>query len=365
MRKYYNELNLIRIVVACGIAFWYHYMIIFGYAPGINVGSNGAWLSDFSYMGVELFFSLSGFVMYMSYHERISGHQVSFPKFMLRRVKRIYPMMILSVCCMAFAQWTSQIMFHHYAILDVYDGRNTIKACFLSILGLNSGWFCDHDQLSINGVTWFISIVMLCYAIYYLITYFAKVKWFRNLLFITMIVFGMGLMAYPVEKPLLYISCARGYLDFFLGVIMAEITDWIEEKNLQKYAGMLGIVGVLLYAVYGWKATSIMHNYAISFALNMGIMFIITNFRIFCEVSSNRVISFAGSIAFEIYLWNLPSFALMVFIIEISKVAYPFDTFVGWIGIITVNVLLALSTKYMVERIEKKVERSKENEKVH
>src|SRR5437016_234007 len=58
-------------------------------------GSNGVFKN--TYVGVDLFFILSGFVLTHSYGEKLLSGNLSFTGFMLRRLIRLYPLLIAGV----------------------------------------------------------------------------------------------------------------------------------------------------------------------------------------------------------------------------------------------------------------------------
>ncbi len=353
-KPYYYQLNLIRIVAAAIIAFFFHYMIIFGYAPGLTIEKNLDALCFLIYMAAEAFFTISGFVMYYNYTTKIEEEKLGFRGFLWGRVKRIYPTMILSVCVMAAAQWFGKAMFGQYCILNSDDGRNTIKAFLLSVAGVNSGWICNHDQYSINGVTWFISILMICYVLFYGILRLAKQRWKQNVCFVIVQLIGILVLWHPLNLPLLYESCGRGYLDFFCGVLLAQIVEQLQEKK----AKIIGILGIVLFAIYVivfciGKVT--LWDTAGSVVLNSGILMILLGYPLFEKIAKNRFISYAGNISFDIYLWNLPTFAIAVLIVRGVNLPYIINTFVGWILVALFNIVIAIVGKEIVEIVQKTV----------
>ena len=357
-KEYYHELNLVRIIVAIGIAFFFHYMIIFGYAPGLSVEHNLDALLIFAYIGVELFFTISGFVMYMSYHSKIKSGEIGFAQYIGGRVRRIYPMMILSVIFMALAQWGSKLHYGYYSILNYDDGRNTFRAFILSVFGVNSDWVCDHDQYSINGVTWFISIIMICYILFFAIVKLTPERKTENLCYIAIMILGMVILRYPLDKPLLYNSCGRGYLDFFLGAILAQVVLLIKEKHYQKYASLLGICAIASYFVIITYGKIKFYNYYVSFLLNVGILLVTICVPIFRKISTNRFIAYAGDLSFDIYLWNLPSFAWGVLLTRLCNVPVNY-----WFAFVCFNIIVAVLSKGIVQMVENFINtnRKKEN----
>lgn len=343
-RTYYHELNLPRIVAAAYIAFFYHYLIIFGYAPGVTLEGSLDTMCFWAYMAVEIFFTISGFVMYHAYAEKIQKDEIGCKRYTIDRVKRIYPTMILSVCVMAAIQWSSRALYGQCSILDLNDGRNSIKAFILSILGLSSGWFCDHDQFSINGATWFISIIMMCYVIFYCLMRYVRDTRARNVCFVLIQMVGIFLLWHPLNLPLLYKSCGRGYLDFFCGVMLAQSLDKLQGRHARLVVP-IGAGMVLVYAlVYGTGIFPLWETVG-SVMLNSGILLMLMGIPFCRQISDNRIVRLAADLSFDIYLWNLPTFAGAVFLMRTMHMPYLMGGFAGWMLVVIGNVFVAILAK--------------------
>lgn len=350
-RKYYYSINLIRIFVAVILACLYHYIVVFGTSP-FRFKDIEIILGEFSYIGVEMFFLISGFVIYGAYAEKISSGYVSFGAYLKGRIRRIYPMMILSVVFMAAAQWINYYLYNSYAIMDYYDGRNTLKAFILSALGLNSGWICDHDRLSINGVTWYISILMICYCIFFGINKITKSNKMLNFIgFSLMIVMGMVLLTHPLGVPLLYTSNARGYFDFFLGCLIALIyKDLLTDKSRP---WLLGFALVVILAYIGFYLRNGFNNYACSLLLNTGLFVLMTNIEILERWSDNSFVKYLGKISFPIYLWNLPVFAVIKLFINIRQVQLDYSSIITWLVFAIANIFVAIIVQFLLDKCER------------
>lgn len=85
--------------------------------------------------------------------------------------------MIITTIVAALGQWMSLLLYQHEVAIPVLAGvRNSLVAFVLNILGLQCGWVSNHDSLSVNGPTWFISIIMICYIIFFIILRSCKMR---------------------------------------------------------------------------------------------------------------------------------------------------------------------------------------------
>lgn len=76
--------------VAAMLVIWYHFFEGFATSPTDQMMNHG-------YLAVDFFFVLSGFVIGYAYDKRWQNGQITAGRFMLRRVIRLHPMVVLSV----------------------------------------------------------------------------------------------------------------------------------------------------------------------------------------------------------------------------------------------------------------------------
>lgn len=76
--------------VAAFLVIWYHFFEGFATSPTDQMMNHG-------YLAVDFFFVLSGFVLGYAYDRRFKQGKMTASKFMLRRVIRLHPMVVLSV----------------------------------------------------------------------------------------------------------------------------------------------------------------------------------------------------------------------------------------------------------------------------
>lgn len=142
-QKRRNEITGLRGLSACAIAYIFHYTELFHTMPErfpIQAAVMG-FLARYGVCMSEIFFMLSGLLLYWSYQKRLSEGELRLGSFILPKMKKIYPMMMAS----ALVTWLLQKV--GYAIYGVYilhpDGagvRNSLKA-----LSWYRCWACRQD----------------------------------------------------------------------------------------------------------------------------------------------------------------------------------------------------------------------------
>ncbi len=169
-------IELLRWSSAIGILFW-HYQHFF-YTKAIH----GEDFQDYESMplysilhpiymngakGVQLFWAISGFVIFHNY----GLSKINISSFARNRFARLYPLHLLTLSLVATLQLVSTLLFANPQIY--FD--NTIRNFFIHFLFI-SGWEAN-PSLSFNQPVWSVSLEILIYAVFALLL---SVKSFRQ-----------------------------------------------------------------------------------------------------------------------------------------------------------------------------------------
>ena len=166
-------------------------------------------------MGNSMFFILSGFLLSVGYRNRIQNQHITFQEFLLRRLKKLYPMYIISNAAALIIE-----------ILRYGVSAINIERLIFAIL-LQGGSIGPSPY---NRPTWFLSALFVCYILFFFVTYFAKTNT-HYISHITIgVIVGYTLMVTNFDLPLLSAGCGTAYMNFFLGCILAEVYPRISQK---------------------------------------------------------------------------------------------------------------------------------------
>lgn len=119
------------------------------------IGSYGGTLGNY------MFFLLSGFLLSYGYRQRIAGREISFREFLMRRLRKLYPLYILSNLVMLLGD----------LVQHGISGIN-LKRIVLTILLQNGGGL--ETAHPYNGPSWFVSALLVCYMAYYFVAYMSR-----------------------------------------------------------------------------------------------------------------------------------------------------------------------------------------------
>jgi peptidoglycan/LPS O-acetylase OafA/YrhL len=272
-------------------------------------------LARLGHPAVLLFFVLSGFVLYVSF---LRGHDRSYRSFLLRRIFRLYPALIVAVAgaallhwlqsprdCSAFDPWVASCWCHDLTV------GGTLR--IMSLLGLRA-----EDNL-FNPVLWSLFIEMRFSIVFMLLAALCQRSW--------IIIIGIGAASYLVGAHLL---ARLGYHEpflmgdslpsatavtlfylpsFILGMLVADVLHkrvgykyWPKSNWIK-----LGIVASL--TALGLAANSdILREFVFS-----AIIFCICLGGWFDALLRSRPFLFLGRASYSLYLIHLPILFAMTY----------------------------------------------------
>ena len=224
MEKRFEAIDGLRAVFGLGIVI-YHVNETFGAAFSEVLSPVYAYGG---YFGNYLLFMLSGLFTHRHFLEpRPDG----FRPYLRERLRRLYPVYALSNLAM---------MFLGTAALSLQK----ICATFLMV---STGWFFP-DGVPYNLPSWFLCVLLLCYLLYGLLRRVPSAA--RQGLYTALAAAGAALEQLDLSVPFLYRVCGEGYLNFFLGVLLAERLESLQRNRRTVW----GCLGVLLCGTAGLTA---------------------------------------------------------------------------------------------------------------
>lgn len=249
-------------------------------------------------VGTCAFFMLSGFLIALTYKQKILDG-LSFKKFFTKRFMQMYPMYFLGTTVMILIL----ILFKNFYLLNV-------KTVLMSELMIACGWITGGTDAVFNGVTWFMSVLLLCYIIYWIIMAVSrKLPDFYPLAIGFMTIWGLVLLEKCWDFPFNYRVNGEGYAGFFAGVLLYEFYDFIKEtrvKNILKY-----ICVIVLALLFVLSKTSDLNSisgveYWSIILIDTAVIYISLTSKLLEKILSTKVFVFLGAISTEICYLHLP-----------------------------------------------------------
>jgi peptidoglycan/LPS O-acetylase OafA/YrhL len=306
---HFYSLDVLRGFGALSVVLWHwqHFFFV-GSAPGrLNVKQEPLFQLFFlfykhGWLAVELFFTLSGFIFYWLYSDKIAKGATSAKKFVLLRFSRLYPLHIATLLIVLVLQKTFFLL---NGTPFVYP-HNDIYHFFLN-LGFVNSWGIEKGA-SFNGPAWSVSVEVFLYAAFFLVCRYLPVRWFLLL--------ALSLCA-TVHASITMFEVSRGISSFFLGgclyLLYRKICSGNYRVPLTKAMPTL--------AVIGWCVTAIVATGRVTFSplqlpetssnlLCTQLLFPVTVLALALYETENgpvwKRLSFIGDISYSSYLLHFP-----------------------------------------------------------
>ena len=341
-RKY--SLDVLRIIATVLIVMHHYQQTTGAYFEGHINFFNGRFY--FGYV-VEFFFLLSGYFMWR-YVERIENG-LSFPKFFAPRALRLLPLVLISGV-------TYEALLYIYQRIcggDWFGVSVTVWGVVINALGVQDGWVFGNPM--VNNPTWYISVLLLCYVVFYLLTYLGK-RWQvpHAYLFAFMVLLGCGVQTYGINLPFLNSSSCRGYYAFFFGVLLAKGLERLDAakqaRNIYIFLGSL-ISAVLLpcLMVYKWEWVAGGINYLMTFVFYPALIILFCS-KPLAKLFDHKCIGTWGKITYDTYIWHNPNFLLLYIIPAVTGRSWSLLTVKAMLLYTAISFVVGAASYYVLER---------------
>lgn len=302
------SLDFLKVAATTAIVF-HHYQQVTGahFERGINYWEGGFY---FGYI-VELFFLLSGYFMF-GYISKIQKG-LTFKSFFLKRFRRLAPMLTL-------AALTYEVLLYFYRCQfgsDYCGVELSLWGGVIDSLGVQAGWVFANP--SINNPTWYVSVLLFCYILFYLGTKgSARLRISARYCYLFIIFVGCAINTYSIDLPFLNAFMSRGYVSFFAGVLLGS---YVYEKTFSNKAGgfallIVGLFVVLFKTHFNFIETGF--QYLLTFIVYPALIISLKT-EIASKVFRHPIWGKAGGTSFSVYLFHCPCFILMFVIFGITN----------------------------------------------
>lgn len=346
----YESLDGIRGIAAVFISCFAHYNNAFGGArPLLKYFDNkfiDSMYGNGAQLWVEVFFCISGFVIFEAYFDRICDgeHPMRFGEFICRRAVRIFPLFWATTAAAWGLQWFNLLTSGEIFLM----GENDLHHLFLNLFGLQNISGLASGP-SFNAPAWFLSAVLVCYVIFYLLASLLK----KNMVYgcAGMVLFGAIVVhSYLLtDIPFLGFSMGRGYLSFFWGVLLAIFVR--SYKGSSRALPLLA--GCMLLALWGYcyyrKEGLVGDFYTTStFYVCTGLLLLAVYAKSVSWLLTRRIFLILGKVSFSVYLWNFPIQAALTIIQRYFGV-FDYTSIRFWLFHLVLSIGAALASGYWLE----------------
>lgn len=318
----------------------------------LNKNNAPGWLVDHffvreSHIFVDFFFILSGFVISISYDEKIQSF-INFVHFIKKRILRLYPLLLFSTCM------------YWYFVHPQFNKHNQLLA--LDTLFLTNATPILGSDLGMNYPSWSISSEMISYIVFgicSLIALHTKKHW----LLATITFLGISFLAYQgnyfVNGDYGFI---RGLICFNLGyfIYIFSKKDFKIHNNIE-WISMIGILSLMYYyhqfiLISTHRLFILQLGFPLCFMLSI-LIFSKTNGTL-SQLLEKKQIRFLGKISYSVYLNH--AFVIGYFIPKLFRwIPLPNNDFKKTTCLILLFIILiaySWCTNYLIEmKLGKKI----------
>lgn len=331
------SLDVLKIAATLCIVFHHYQQTTGARFQGINF-----WEGSF-YFGwvVELFFVLSGYFMY-GYIEKIR-QGLTLKRFFLDKFLRFFPLMAIAAVAYEVFGYIFYVLYGTWI-----DHPLNLWGTVITALGLQEGW--GFTNPNINNPTWYISVLLLCYLIFYFTVYLSKrlqvpVVYFH----LFMIFLGIGVLMYGINAPFLTSPVARGYYAFFTGVILAGQLEKRQERKALEIGSLLIVVGIPILI---WKQNYIVSdspNYIMTFIYYPALIILFLS-KPLAMIFRQKWLGVLGKITFDVYIWHSPLFTVLFILIKLFDWNLDLNQVSTMLAFAGVCFLVGTMSYYLIER---------------
>lgn len=250
-----------------------------------------------SYIFVDFFFALSGFVLTHSY---LKKDNLKFKTFFVSRFFRIYPLhaaMLVVMISFEIVKYFGEIKFGFSFNSPAFSQPNSIVDILPNALLLQS-WTQFTDELSFNYPSWSISIEFYTYFIF-----FATISIFRkSMVAIWIFLVLMSSILFFIDVPIIAKAAFKGLSGFFLGAVSYLIYLKIKNLKLSIVTASLIEVMFILLSIYVTCNIEWLTNIAAKITFSLTIIIFSLELGLFSLILKTKPLQIIGKLSYSIYM---------------------------------------------------------------
>lgn len=285
-------------------------LVVFFHIPKWNTSLDIGIINN-GYLMVELFFVLSGYVIYNAYAGKITNKSDLF-RFQFLRFGRLYPVHFVFLVAFIFIEIAKYIAQSKLGIASPNTQpfrENNLTAIFQQIF-LVQAIGPTHNAITFNGPAWSISVEFYTYLIFGMSILFVATK--KDLLFSLIAIVSLVLLV--SQTTFGFNDLFRCLAGFFIGCLTALVTK-AQKTNIPKYASLLVLASIVFFLQL---KTTKQYDVAIYFLTAALIATLVLSKNGYLNYVLNlKVLTWLGSISYAVYMSH---FAILWVINQVIRV---------------------------------------------
>ena len=294
-----NSLTGIRAFAACWVVAFHFMDQMFGLFPGLEFLSP---LVRSGYLGVDLFFGLSGFILAYNYLHRLgeNGTWNDRLRFLWLRLARVWPVQFFTLnvaLLMMLVARTFGVTINHSQLTVRYT-----PAAYLENLSLTHDWL--GRDMSFNGPSWSVSAEWFAYLLFpLLVVVVVRVRslwgaWVGAIACYATLGAATFAMNVGLETSTIP-SGLRVVLEFTAGCFLFRVSERTGRGVAWKWLAPMSVAGILIGAV---TVGSTSHGVVLAPLFGLLILSLAKTQGLLVRALSTRVLVFGCEVSFALYM---------------------------------------------------------------
>lgn len=307
-------------------------------------------VSGFSggYIGVDVFFVISGYLITKLIRDEVSATGTfSFPNFYIRRIRRLFPSMVFTLCLslVAAAFLFSAQFFERFGASLLHALFSLSNFYFLK----NSDYFAPAAELEPLLHTWSLSVEEQFYLLWpvTLVFLLKKSRGFRFGIFLILFAISLALTRYYIHQTsmIFYLLPFRVF-EFIIGALMVWIMDGKSSSNwIDECITAIGLILIFFAATTYTSAEPFPSFNALIPCVGTALVIYGGKARYLGKLLTNRLCVSLGLISYSLYLIHWPLIAFYKYYMDVE--------ILGSTEMIVLGTMAVLSAWLMFKYVER------------
>jgi peptidoglycan/LPS O-acetylase OafA/YrhL len=268
------------------------------------------------FIGVDIFFVISGFLITSIIYKEIVSKTFSLQLFYIRRIRRIFPALLIMLTCVLLFGWYVFLPDEFSALSKHIMGGIGFSSNF--ILWNEVGYFDDSADTKPLLHLWSLGIEEQFYIIWpALLLFLINKRFFFSISIIFLISFLLNILLAQTSPTLIFYSTFTRAWELIMGGIASLLYYKIPQNitnNKKHFINLFPIIGlfIIIIGVIYLNGKNIYPYYYALIPTIGTTLIIIGNKEAFINkyLLSNKYLVYIGLISFPLYLWHWPLLVL-------------------------------------------------------
>lgn len=275
----------------------------------------GVKLFPSGFIGVDIFFVISGFLITGIICTSLDKGNFSFVQFYSRRLWRLQPVFL---CLLVI---TSIVAFIYCVPDDLVQYGKSLRKASLYISNSffsnkTAGYFAPDGKQFPLLHTWSLSIEWQCYLILPLVLFFlhqrlGKERLVKVIYFLTLLSLFLALYGSLYQSTYTYYLLSSRIFEFLIGACVSFNTIRLpENKYFLNVLSLLSLFSIIYIATLDGVSVGFPNGYALIVCIATAVLILTANNKLFVgRILSLNYLVFIGLISYSLYIWHWPLFA--------------------------------------------------------